>query len=197
GDVYARQLFPKRYGIPLFIPEPYDNLPSEYRNQGASIGDVGTITQDGSFSFVFNICKPSDDPVNCNGVPAGFKQVSLLQGEISYLHNMHAPGSDVSSASVQKECLTVEGTLSAADEAAILTLPEGASRQDLLCINKFRRHAIENVMHWYEFVNGVLGREAPNGSLYLVTGCDKSTTWGIASVARVTETNALSLKFTA
>lgn len=86
---------------------------------------------------------------------------------------------------------------SASSEAAILTLPEGASRQDLLCVNKFRRHAIENTIHWYEFVNGVLGREAPNGSLYLVTGCDKSTTWGIASVARVTEANALSLKFTA
>jgi hypothetical protein len=86
---------------------------------------------------------------------------------------------------------------SASSEAAILTLPEGASREDVLCINKFRRHAIENVIHWYEFVNGVLGREAPNGSLYLVTGCDKSITWGIASVARVTEANALSLKFTA
>lgn len=115
GDIYARQLFPKRYGMPLFIPEPYDNLPSEYRNKGASIGDVGIITQDGSFSFVFNICKPSSDPVNSNGVPAVFKQVSLLPGEISHLNNMHAPGSDVSSASVQKECLNVQGTLSAAE----------------------------------------------------------------------------------
>ena len=82
-------------------------------------------------------------------------------------------------------------------EAAILALPAGASRQDLLDINKFRRHAIENAIRWYEFVNGNLGREAPNGSLYLVTGCDKSTTWGIASVAGATQVNTPSLRFTA
>jgi hypothetical protein len=84
-------------------------------------------------------------------------------------------------------------------EAAILALPAGASRQDLLRvnINKFRRHAIENATRWYEFVNGKLGREAPNGSLYLVTGCDKSITWGIASVAGATQANTLSLRFTA
>ena len=86
---------------------------------------------------------------------------------------------------------------SASSEAAILALPAGASRQDLLSINKFRRHAIENAIRWYEFVNGTLGREVPNGSLYLVTGCDKSTTWGIASVAGATQANTLSLRFTA
>lgn len=78
-----------------------------------------------------------------------------------------------------------------------MTLPEGASRQDLLNLNKFRRHAAENALHWYEFVNGTLGRGSPNGSLYLVTGCDKSTTWGIASVTRASGSNSLSLKFTA
>jgi hypothetical protein len=50
---------------------------------------------------------------------------------------------------------------------------------------------------WYEFVNGALGREAPNGSLHLVTGCDKSTTWGVASVSSASETNSLFLKFSA
>ena len=46
-------------------------------------------------------------------------------------------------------------------------------------------------------MNGTLFREAPNGSLYLVTGCDKATTWGAASISCASETNALSLKFTA
>ncbi|KIM91599.1 hypothetical protein PILCRDRAFT_57789 [Piloderma croceum F 1598] len=203
SDVYARQLFPKKYGIPLFIPEPNGNLPPDYHDQGASIGDVGTVTSDGSFSFVFNICTPSDNPVNCNGVPEGFKQVSLLPGEIFHT-NMFPPASDVSSASVRKVGLNTGGALnlangftSALSEAAILALPSGASRQDLLDINKFRGHAIENAIRWYEFVNGNLGREAPNGSLYLVTGCDKSTTWGIASVAGATQVNGPSLRFTA
>jgi len=115
SDVYARQLFPKRFGIPLFIPEPYDNLPPDYRDQGATIGDVGTVTSDGSFSFVFNICTPSDNPVNCNGVPEGFKQVSLLPGEISHVNNMFPPGSDVSSASVRKVGLNTGGALNLAN----------------------------------------------------------------------------------
>jgi hypothetical protein len=64
-------------------------------------------------------------------------------------------------------------------------------------IAEFRRYAINNAISWYQFVNVVLGREASNGSLYLVTGCDKSTTWGIASISCASGTGALSLKFTA
>jgi hypothetical protein len=109
SDVYARQLFPKKYGIPLFIPEPYNILPSDYRDQGASIGDVGTVASDGSFQFAFNICTPSDNAVNYNGVPEGFEQVSLLPGEISHVNNMFPPGSDVSSASVRKVGLNAGG----------------------------------------------------------------------------------------
>ncbi|KIM76638.1 hypothetical protein PILCRDRAFT_643331 [Piloderma croceum F 1598] len=216
SDVYARQLLPKQYGYPLFVPEPYDNLPEEYRARGASIGDVGIIMPDGSFSFVFNICIPADDPINCYGVPEGFEQVHVAPGDISLLKNMHKRHSDISSASVRAKRITVEGAVkenealnvpagmnieysftSASSEAAILTLPEGAARQDLLKIGKFRRHALKYAKAWYEFVNGELEREAANGSLYLVTGCDKSTTWGVASVSCSSESNSLSLKFTA
>jgi hypothetical protein len=86
---------------------------------------------------------------------------------------------------------------SASSEAAVLTLPEGAARQNLSNITRFRHYAIKNALRWYEFVNNTLGREAPNGSLYLVTGCDKSTTWGIASASSASETNSISLRFTA
>jgi hypothetical protein len=89
------------------------------------------------------------------------------------------------------------GFTSASSEAAVLTLPEGAASEDILNLTKFRRQALKNTILWYEFVNGVLGREAPNGSLYLVTGCDKSTTWGVASVSCTSDTSSLSLKFTA
>src|ERR1700733_1380950 len=83
---------------------------------------------------------------------------------------------------------------STSSEAAILALPEGAGRQNLRNLTKFRRHAIQNTLRWYQFVNSTLGREAPNGSLYLVTGCDKSTTWGIASVSGASGSSSLSLK---
>lgn len=86
---------------------------------------------------------------------------------------------------------------SSSSEGAILTLPEGAASLDLYNIAEFRRYIMENAISWYEFVNTTLGREAPNGSLYLVTGCDKSTTWGVTSISCTSGTDALSLKFTA
>jgi hypothetical protein len=109
NEVYARQLLAKHHGYPLFVPEPDDNLPPEYRTQGTSIGDVGILTADGSFDFLFNICIPLNDPVNCYGVPDGFEQVSLGSEDISLLSNMYPSGSDVSSASVKKENITLEG----------------------------------------------------------------------------------------
>ena len=111
SDVYARQLLPKQYGYPLFIPEPYDNLPGEYRERGTSIGDVGIIMPNGSFSYVFNVCAPADDPINCYGVPEGFEQVYLAPGDISLLKNMHKRPSDVFSASVRRASVTVEGAI--------------------------------------------------------------------------------------
>jgi hypothetical protein len=46
------------------MPEPNNNLPSEYRKKGVQFGDVGIIAPDGSFSFIFNIYLSRDDPIN-------------------------------------------------------------------------------------------------------------------------------------
>lgn len=76
-------------------------------------------------------------------------------------------------------------------------MPDGAMSEDYSNEAAIRRCSIKNAMSWYEFINGELGREAPNGSLYVVTGCDKSTSWGIATVAEGSSSQALSLQFTA
>ncbi|KAJ7832834.1 hypothetical protein B0H14DRAFT_2591789 [Mycena olivaceomarginata] len=34
---------------------------------------------------------------------------------------------------------------------------------------------------WYEYINGSRGRGLANGELYLVTGCEKAQSWGMAS----------------
>jgi len=83
SEVYARQLLPKKYGYPLFMPAPYDNLPREYRDRGTSIGDVGIIKPNRSFSFVFSICASATSPVNCFGVPQGFEPVIIGQEGIA------------------------------------------------------------------------------------------------------------------
>jgi hypothetical protein len=66
-------LLPKRRGFPLWVPKPHENLPEEYRKIGVNIGDVGIVTSDGVFDFLFNICLPSHHPINGGRVPDNFK----------------------------------------------------------------------------------------------------------------------------
>jgi hypothetical protein len=73
SEVYAQLLLPKRRGFPLWLPQPHNNLPTEYRKNGVNIGDVGIITSDGVFDFLFNICLPSGHAVNGNRVPDHFR----------------------------------------------------------------------------------------------------------------------------
>ena len=40
----------------LWAPQPYLQLSKEYRRGGTQVGDVGIITQEGAFDFMFNIC---------------------------------------------------------------------------------------------------------------------------------------------
>jgi len=87
--------------------------------------------------------------------------------------------------------------VSSASEGAILTMPEGAVAFDLDNTSAFRDYVAANVEKWYKYVNGVRGREAKNGDVRLVIGCDKTTSWGMASLANVTQHKVCQLKFRA
>ena len=86
-------------------------------------------------------------------------------------------------------CTTAEG--------ALLLLPDGASKEDLRDTGTFLDQALKHGITWYEYANIIRRRRAENGSLYLVTGCDKATSWGIASCSNGTGGTGVSLKFTA
>ncbi|KAJ7222918.1 hypothetical protein C8J57DRAFT_1391811 [Mycena rebaudengoi] len=77
-------------------------------------------------------------------------------------------------------------------ECAILVLPEGASRQRLLATQTFRAHVQKNAQQWYTLARD---RVPPQGSLFVVTGCDKTASWGIATVASRSGCISTSLKF--
>jgi hypothetical protein len=80
-------------------------------------------------------------------------------------------------------------------EGAILTIPRGARSQDLGNYARFREYAAANLADWYKFVNGPRGREARNGDIHLVTGFDKTTSWGIATFVDQTPQNSCHLSF--
>jgi hypothetical protein len=65
-------------------------------------------------------------------------------------------------------------------------MPQGADAEDLANISRFRRYLSANAESWYKYVNDVRGREARNGDVRLVIGCDKASSWGMATFANST-----------
>jgi hypothetical protein len=112
SEVYARLLMSKRQGFPLWVPQPPDNLPDQYRRNGASIGDVGIITSGGIFEFLFNICLPANDPINGNHVPNNFRPleppepIDILKVRVAY-----NPGTHVASGSIERLHSSLAGSI--------------------------------------------------------------------------------------
>lgn len=100
-DIYYQHIGIQRRGSPLWIPEPSENLPIEYRRQGIAIGDVGIITEFGSFDFLFNICLPRDHPINPSDLPIDFDSLTLSPADV-HLYTEFTRGSYLSSSSVKK-----------------------------------------------------------------------------------------------
>ena len=64
-------------------------------------------------------------------------------------------------------------------------MPQGAYHEDLKNISRFRDYALTHAESWYKYANGPCGREIGNGELHMVTGCDKTTSWGIATYSHL------------
>jgi hypothetical protein len=74
-------------------------------------------------------------------------------------------------------------------------MPQGAYSEKLGNVTLFKNYLSVHAESWYKYINGARGREAKNGDVRLVIGCDKSATWGMAAFSNLTEHNALRLKF--
>lgn len=97
-EVYTRNLVHRGYGYPLARPGPWSNHPSkEYRSTGTRIGDVGFITYDGRFQFLFNATFPADHEFQCYGVPQKFVPLDLSPTGVSEESKMHGTMSYIAS----------------------------------------------------------------------------------------------------
>ncbi|KZP23001.1 hypothetical protein FIBSPDRAFT_786411 [Athelia psychrophila] len=216
--LYARQLFPTRNGYPLYIPEPPSNRPLELIERGTSIGDVGIVKLDGSFQYAFNIFTPQTDAaINYFGVPVGFHNLTLHGRDTTSVPYKFSKKSEVKTEGKYRKTVDVPLNAHASDgstaspagfklgyqvgespsESALLTLPDGAIGEDYNHLEDIRTYSIENAPSWYTFISETLGRQAPSGSLYVVTGCDKSAAWGIVTNAENSEPKESTLEFTA
>ena len=64
-------------------------------------------------------------------------------------------------------------------------MPQGAYHEDLKSIMKFREYVLIYAESWYVYAKGPCGRQVGNGELHVVTGCDKTTSWGIATYSHL------------
>ncbi|KAJ7642607.1 hypothetical protein DFH06DRAFT_1213993 [Mycena polygramma] len=208
--VYTEQLCSKWLGYPLWHPQPIDSLPQEYRTQGVRIGDVGCINDRGAFSFIFNICLAADNPINVFGVPPGFQKVELDPvRSIERVDVAFEPGTDVATETIKTRHISlgveVDGPLPvtgggsielscSSTQGAALLLPHGASSSDLLPLEVFRKYVLQHAKSWFAFVAN-LGRPVDGLNLYLVTGCDKASSWGVATFSRSSNAGEVSMKF--
>ncbi|KAJ7471527.1 hypothetical protein B0H11DRAFT_1371391 [Mycena galericulata] len=205
SEIYHGQLLRQKRGVPLHRPGPQRNLPEEYQRKGVAIGDIGRITPDGEFDFFFNIYLPAGHPVNDNDVPDDFAPLEkYLRRDL--FHTDFEPGDYVCSPSVQKVDLESSSDESPgaeflfsceAPQGAILALPHGARLEKLANLESMKQHVAKNAESWYTYINDVRGRGLANGDLYLVTGCEKSSSWGMASFHSIHEEFQLTFKPTA
>ncbi|KAF8997784.1 hypothetical protein BDQ17DRAFT_845824 [Cyathus striatus] len=182
-EVYTEKMFPMKYGYPLWFPQPDHNLPLDYRLRGVSIGDIGAITPDGAFDFMFNIGLPPSHPIN---FPAhlpddfAFFPSSNFRTRLQTLFN---PGADskVSNLNIVSnfDTYTNDISFSCNDGArgAILSMPDGSSQEDLINERQIKEFISNNALDWYRYAQKNCGRELDRHSLYLVTGYMKSKTW--------------------
>ncbi|KAL0565317.1 SCF ubiquitin ligase complex subunit cdc4 [Marasmius crinis-equi] len=178
---------------------PNDDLPIEYRALGTRVGDVGLITSDGCFDFLFDVCLPSNDPINqYNGVPSGFtpliwdRRCSIKsrwfrpqkpirnQGSIQW--NLEAEVSASVFGLPAGACSGIGVEFSRERGAAVMPGLSGADRIDASNKAVFFDYVSRNGESWYRYINGTLGRQADNGEVYFITGYDKTNSWENAVV---------------
>ncbi|KAJ7868181.1 hypothetical protein B0H13DRAFT_1525272, partial [Mycena leptocephala] len=207
-EVYCNQMLRRKRGFPLYVPGPQINLPTEYQKTGVQIGDVGRVTPEGIFNFFFNIYLPADHPVNDNDVPENFYSLQRHSSkdvfELGYANRSCVSTSSVESLNLDHLPVAYSRIPSSPDlvfnceapQGAVLALPYGSKLKKLENLELVRAYVAANADKWYKYINGPRGRRLANGSLYLVTGYEKTSTWGMASFHSVRKRFQLALKQT-
>ncbi|THV03922.1 hypothetical protein K435DRAFT_650186, partial [Dendrothele bispora CBS 962.96] len=180
-------LYPKGHGYPLWTPELNGKTPSEYREDGIKVGDVGFITQDGGFEFLFNITLPEGHKIHqeWRGVPENFIPLDLDPQGFSTTENqiprggyVHSRGAEVQETGTDYRLvfsnLPIDTDIgfqlhSHHSEGAALLLPQGASRTDYMMTGSLHDFAAAHAETWYRYFQK-LGYSVQNGSLYVISG---------------------------
>jgi hypothetical protein len=103
AEVYTRCMLSQRHGYPLWNPNPFNNLPAKYRKRGVWIGDLGIITADGGFDFLFNISIAASHPINKGRTPPNFEPVAITVDDIRTELGWRRAGDNICNVGIKKE----------------------------------------------------------------------------------------------
>ncbi|KAF9532745.1 hypothetical protein CPB83DRAFT_903277 [Crepidotus variabilis] len=181
--VFARSLMSTGHGFAPWQPGA-NARPEAHLHQGMTIGDVGFIGKNGALQYRFNIFYPSDHPIQPVILPRTFRPIEppLPEWEIRTISDQIKPGAILTSKGVNVTTLSEDPVelefKSEAREGAVLVLPEGTTREDLVDTHKLHTYIKEHASDWYQFLNDYsdIPTFAPvaNGTLFVVTGTDKT-----------------------
>ena len=197
-------LLTKNRGYPLWIPSPSISLPKLNRRLGVCLGDVGVLTPEGGFNYLFNVLHDAAHPINAPlGVPEGFVPLVLdVPTELEFVEwNGGSYLADPSIIRVDNGdvlpcvcCRMRAVTFRLTDysnrltvleatspEAAVLMIPKEIRTNQLKITTLLKIYVKENIATWYRFVKHTLGRDIENGELRVVYGYRKSSGFGIAT----------------
>ncbi|THU98699.1 hypothetical protein K435DRAFT_660464, partial [Dendrothele bispora CBS 962.96] len=191
-------LYPKGHGYPLWTPEPNEQTPAEYYEDGIKVGDVGFITQDGGFEFLFNITLPENHEIHqkWRGVPGNFKPLEL-DDKAGYLtrnsqvlpgDTIHSEGTEIRDGGyfdVRISNLPIDANIgfqlrSRHSEGAALLLPQGASKTEYVMASSLRDFAAAHAETWYRYFHERGYSDIRNGSLYIISGFLKTACYHTA-----------------
>ncbi|KAJ7838908.1 hypothetical protein B0H14DRAFT_3699302 [Mycena olivaceomarginata] len=203
SQIYCHQLLRLRRGFPLYIPGPSEMLPPEYQTSGIQIGDVGTVTPEGLFDCFFNIYLPADHPINLDNVPDDFCPLQKYnERDLLIIH--HAAGNYVSTPSVHRIVHDTQlNQFPGGDfifncrppQGAVLALPHGSELKRLKIVRPVREYAQKYAKTWHAYLKHTKGLVVDNGSLYLITGCEKVMSWGMATYHSTWDTDEFQASF--
>ncbi|KAF8993954.1 kinase-like domain-containing protein [Cyathus striatus] len=185
-DVYIEKMFPLNHGYPLWVPYPDHNLPIEYQRKGISIGDVGCITHDGAFDFLFNIWTPAQSPIHGYGVPDGFESMptptsGMIEPRLSFFQRDMLTSFANVNREIDSNTLDVTYSFSDEDKGSLLVMPDGGSQHEYVEVEQLKDFIARNAECWYRYAVVERRRTLGQHSLYLITGCLKSRSWGIVT----------------
>ncbi|KAF8902780.1 hypothetical protein CPB84DRAFT_1846145 [Gymnopilus junonius] len=193
-ETYSRSLFSAGHGFAFWdIPGSHIRGPTPLEQLegmsllGMSIGDIGIIDPNGEFIFGFNVFASAADPLHQGQVPDDFVEIQPgldRANEVQVIPNYFKPGSIVASKGVNVDEISEEplkiSMWSTAREGALLVLPHGGSREDLKSTSRFTEYVSKHALEWYRYMclhSRTSATTVPNGSLYLITGCDRAKAW--------------------